>query len=99
MLQQSSTMDTTTESDVPTGYNGATATAEASVTISDFVSMLQSNGPVKSVGCLKGTTATAAISLAANRASEKRGSRLLSKYLLKSKRKKHLSKSLLSEVF
>ncbi len=48
--QQYSTVATTsTESDAPACYNGAasTATAEASVTVSDFITMLQSNGPFK----------------------------------------------------
>jgi hypothetical protein len=80
MLQQSSTMDTTsTESDAPTRYNGATAealvsdaptnhngaaaTAEASIAVLDFVTNLQSKEPVKSIGHPKGTTAAAAMSL------------------------------------
>jgi hypothetical protein len=49
--------------DAPTNHDGATATAEASITVLDFVANLQSKGPVKSIGHPKGTIAAAAAAM------------------------------------
>ncbi len=48
---------------MPTSYNGAADTAEASGAAYNFFMRLHSNGPVKSIGHLKGTTGAADILL------------------------------------